>query len=350
MNMEVVEPIINFQKIKYDKFSELLHSENITKGNRFNIFINVETILDYFYKEQIIAAMNSLKSKENIILVSEFINLIAHYRHYFYSRYGARSRFFIYHLNRKVTNSKSDYMSDLLIKYDIENVKSGTMNDIMITNMKLVENICFYLPKIYFVNSNGVEPSLIPYYILTNYCKKEDYNLIISRDYYDYQLTDFKNTFMLTASGKRSKIYNKKNVLEKKIKGFEEKYPELKSRHIPYIISLCGLKNRNIERVDKFTFSKACKLLHSIHKDILNSKDDRLIQLAIEDKIEDSKLFRYNLNLSLLSRMYDNLNYVDNELITKNLIDLKDINTLRNLNAMYFVNNNIHLEELFEGI
>ena len=48
--------------------------------------------------------------------------------------------------------------------------------------------------------------------------------------------------------------------------------------------------------------------------------------------------------------MYDNLNYVDNELITKNLIDLKDINTLRNLNAMYFVNNNIHLEELFEGI
>lgn len=344
VNKEVIEPIINFQKIRYEKLNELLSGKNIKHRKRFNIFINMETILDYFYREDIISGMNSLKSKENIILVAEFMNLISHYRHYFWSRYGSKTRFFMYHLNKKVTKSKEGYMSDRLNRYSNDNIHTGMMNDIFKSNINMIENICMYIPKVYFIKSNGLEPSLIPYYIIDKYSKDNDYNIVISRDYYDYQITDFNNTYMLTAAGGRSKIYDNNDAIDKKVDGAKRDYG-LISWHIPFILALTGDKKRNIERVDKITPKKACKLISKCDKFNFTG-----LQYELNKLVDDKELFNYNLSLTCLDYQNKNINRIDEELICKNLIDMYDTNTLVDLNSIYFTNNNIHLEELFEGV
>lgn len=347
INNEVIEPIINFQKIRYEKLSELLNEKNIKTKRRFNIFINMETILDYFYKEQIVAAINSLRSRENIILVPEFLNLIAHYRHYFWTRYQAKTRFFIYHLNKKVTKSKNKYMSDILNRYSIENIHNGMMNDIFKSNIRMISSICNYIPKVYFIQSNGIEPSLIPYYLINKYSKEKDYNIIISRDYYDYQLTEFNNTFMLTAAGMRSKIYDSTDAINKKVKHSHETFG-LIPWHIPFILALTGDKTRNIDRVDKITPKKACKLIGNVNQNCRYNHDS--LQYELNKLIDDKELFNYNLSLTSLDYQNKNITKVDEELIHIDILDMCDINTLIDLNSIYFTNNNIHLEELFEGI
>ena len=347
INKEVIEPIINFQKIRYVKLSELLDDKGFKIRRRFNVFINMETILDYFYKEDIIAAMNSLKSRENIILVPEFLNLIAHYRHYFATRYQAKSRFFIYHINKGVTRAKHNYMSKILNKYSKDNIHTGMMNEIFRSNINMISNICKYIPKVYFIQSDGLEPSIIPYYIIDKYSKEKDYNIIISRDYYDYQLTNFNNSFMLTAAGNRSKIYNNHDAINKKVRNSHEEYG-LTAWHIPFIIALIGDKDRNIERVDKITPKKACKLIGSISKN--NRYEHSSLQYEINKLIDTKDLFNYNLRITSLDYQNKNINKIDEELICKDLVDMYDINALIELNSVYFTNNNIHLEELFEGV
>ena len=63
--LEVIQPIINWHKIKYKTFSKLIMNSRM-EGNKVNMFINLDSILNLFYTDKLIPAVHSLKHLENI--------------------------------------------------------------------------------------------------------------------------------------------------------------------------------------------------------------------------------------------------------------------------------------------
>lgn len=348
--MEVIEPILNYQKVSYEKLKELINVELI-KDKIINIYVNMNSVINYFYAPATIDAMNSLRKLENVLFVPEFINLLAHYRHYFYSRFGCSTRFFIYYMNKEVVG-KDDYCTDMLDRMSIDNIKTGMMNDILISNMNMIETMCKYLQNIYFIKSDGIEPSLIPYHIIKKLSKREnECNIVMTHDYYDYQLLNLEKTIILSAAGNRSKVYTRDNIYYKKMKNIKyEMNNALSPELFTLIMSLTGYNKRNIDKLDKYGFSKCIKTIDNLlENNLMNNRYNSSIQeLAILFNVDYDKLLD-NFNKCDLKLNHKLMNSIDENIITRNLINLQDNDTIMYINSNYFPYNNIKLVELEEG-
>lgn len=351
--LEVIEPILNFQKVRYTKLNELIPLE-YARGKRVNIYINLNSILNYFYSENIISSMNSLQGSEYLIFVPEFINLMAHYRHYFWSKFGTRTRFFIYYLNEPVKKAKhinKKYCKKYIDRLDSLDIKTGVMNDILKTIFKMIDRIILYVPECYFLNSSGNDLSVIPYYIIKrlNKVKNHQAHIVLTHDYYDYQMLNLKDTMILSPAGNKSKSYFLKNIYDKKKKNCKyELENDINPELFSLLLSISGYKDRNIEKIQGF--AKTIKKLDSlISTGILENEYTTDIKNVSELLNIDYDTLYNNFLLTDLRVQEKSLTKANKQFIGNKLINLRDNTTLMNLNSDYFQFNNLQLIELCEG-
>ena len=354
--LEVIEPIINYMKVKYDKLEELILSSSM-EGDSINIFINIDKILDLFYNDRILSAVYSLKSLEDIILTAELINLIAHYRHFFWKKFRAKSNFYLYHYNKKVklaTYYNKDYLKDVSNKRDLKHPKYGELNSLINDNLKLVDLISLYVKNAYYIESNGLEPSIIPYYIIKNKTKQSEANIILTSDKVEYQLANIKNTFILNCRGSKTKLISKKEIYDSYYKNIKYRPNNtISSKLYPVILSLIGYKKRNIDKVKGYSFVKSIKMIDKLidNKIIKNKELKRLDYNIFKEYLSEEQFKQFELNFKYLNfkQIEQNLNVLDKILIDNKLEDRYDNIAIMDINADYFPNNNIKLIELCEG-
>lgn len=350
-NLEVIEPIINFRKTKYDKLSELIANSSMS-GSKLNMFINLDTVLDKFYAPDILSAFKSLKGKELIIITSELFNLVAHYRNFFWTRYKVKTTFYIYYLNRKVKLAgHKHYMESKLERKDLNHIDFGAVNYVFEKNMDLISSISKYIKNCYFIPSNGLEPSVIPYYIIKKYSKDEECNLIMTSDKSEYNLTNLNNTFILRATGKNSKILSKDDIYNYKFKNIKYK-PNIKisTKLYPLILAMSGYKDRNINAVSGFV--QSCKIIESAINDYTISNSYVVDPTVLYEYLSDDKLETFVKNYQCLDteRHYRLMKKVDQLKIENNILDRYDNGAIVHLNSKYFETNNIQLIELCKGV
>lgn len=350
--LEVVEPVINFRKVKYDLLGDLIRQSGMT-GGKLNMFINLDTILDKFYSNDTMSAFKSLKGKELIILTSEIFNLIAHYRNYFWTRHRVSTSFYIYNLNMPVMNCKNDeYLSSKLNRKQTEHINFGVVNYVFNKNMELISGISKYIKQCYYIPSNGLEPSLIPYYIINKYSNNNDVcNLILTSDKSEYSLMSLENTFILKASGKNSTILSKDNIYDYKFKNIKYRPKiELSDELYPLILSMSGYKDRNINGV--YGFTKAYKIVESAVKDSTINNSYLPNPKVLRQYIDDNDLEQIVENYKCIDvrRHHRLMNDVDEIRIENKIIDRYDNGALIHLNSKYFETNNIQLVELSKGV
>lgn len=349
--LKVVEPIMNYQKVNYQKMRELI-DDSFIKGNEINMYINMNSILEYFYTPSNIDAMNSLSKFENILIVPEFINIMAHYRHYFFSRFGVKTRFFVYYLNKPVKYRDENYCKKLLEKQDTTLVRTGLMNDIIKTNISMINTICRYLKDIYFIESNGIDHSLIPYFIMKRLNKKEKQrHIVMTHDYFDYQLLNIKNSIILSAAGSKSRIYTKEQIYDKKLSKL--KYVmmnDMSPKLFSLILSLSGDKGRDIVKLN-YGFGKAIKKIDQLLDSglILNDYNYDMENLSELFDVDKDSLYD-NMKICDLRLNYRTMDERYKELIKSKLINLQANNIIMYYNQKYFKYNNIQLIELEEGV
>lgn len=356
--LEVIQPIINWHKIKYKTFSKLIMNSRM-EGNKVNMFINLDSILNLFYTDKLIPAVHSLKHLENIVLTAEVINIIAHYRHFFWKSFnGVPTRFFIYSCNKVPKFSKKineNYMSTYIKKIDEDNIRYGEVNKIINVNKELLNLISLYVQDAYFIESNGLEPSLIPYKLINKYgTDKNICNIIMTNDKYEYQLTNLKNTFIIRPRGDKSKIIGKEDIYNHKFKDIKYRPGNIISpRFYPFVLAMDGYKKRNIEKVKGYSFVKTMKLIETMIFD-KRIKNDKISN-------PDTYLFKDYLNDNQIETLLNNLKCTDlgylDKVIDDKLFDSKiklinryDNKAIMELNSEYFPNNNIQLIELCEGV
>ncbi|MEI2420731.1 hypothetical protein V6O07_10695, partial [Arthrospira platensis SPKY2] len=247
----ILEPLINTHKIKYSIMDDLVKKMEIKKETEnINVYINLDSIFSQFYRDDIVDAIKSLNSDENVTLCSEIANIAAHYRRYFWTRHNLRTTFYFYYMNKKPKYNRSlypEYADSLIEKKSKKNTRFTSVNSFINQNLKLFTILSLYIPQVYFILSDGLEPALIPFHFIKK-SEDNDINLLLTKDEYEFQLVSRKNTYLLRMKYDKSDIIDRNNLFDYLLK--KNKYEPLHhidGKYFENILPMISCKSRSVK-------------------------------------------------------------------------------------------------------
>lgn len=359
----MIEPILNLYKIRYEELKPLL---KFNDGKYLNIFINLNSILNSFYNSKISApTLRELNGKDTLIFSSGIINIIAHYRHFFWKHYKVPTTFYIYYNNGiiPIKNKKynPEYMKNQYIQRSEINPEFGQMNELFNDNIKLIKIIIDYIYDAYFIDNNNINNNIdigiMIYKIIKDTDTEDRLNLILTRDKYDFQFLRYKpnkigliymtpkNQEWLTASGALEKIIKIDNLIH-------EKY----INYIGLLYAIGGLSSRSVNGIKGIGIKKAFKMIQGYwdRKDFFTPTVSEFIieQILTENNLRESvdyviqqyKSIDIEFGINYLLSGGDNFYLSEN--IYKNRYDNESIIAL---NDKYYKKSPINLIYLTEG-
>src|SRR5699024_7686601 len=105
------------------------------------------------------------------MVASEIINMVGHYRHFFYSRLNMYTNVIFHYSDQHdsfreslLDNYREDFYSKRL---DQNHPTFNIMNGIIQRNVRLIKLFCEYVPHAYFINSGPIDSSLVPHLFLS---------------------------------------------------------------------------------------------------------------------------------------------------------------------------------------
>ena len=106
--MTTLEMALHSTKIKYDYLNSalntLIHTDRLLKDkDTINVFIDLTVVLKKLYQEE----LSGLSLIDRYMIISEIINIAAHYRHYCASRLKKYSNIIMYYTTKEAEYCKS---------------------------------------------------------------------------------------------------------------------------------------------------------------------------------------------------------------------------------------------------
>lgn len=349
--VSIIPTLINYRKIKYDMLFSLLKHAGV-RGKHINYYIDLDTILDPFYSDSVISAVNSVREKEYISLSAEIINLVAHYRHFTASRLGVTSSFYFFSQNDFVRGANDNYKSKLMKRKMINHPKFLGTNFMIAANVKILTMISLYIPDCYFIPSGKLESAVIPYYMINNH---NDYaaNFILSDNKNFYQLcSDIDRVYVLRAIGAKSKLIAEKDVINTITNAYKNKpFNKLDASFYLAFLSLNGYKELGIQKIDNLTPKKILfDLDEKISNGLIKNEYVKSPHNIYNNDLDNEEGFIENYRTLDIRRQFRKLSKADILSIEQHLINRFDSAGLIKLNDMYFEGNNMQLQELLEGV
>lgn len=249
-----VDKTIMSNYVKYDRLKSLI--DQFYQGSNaeiLNIYIDLFPIIKSIYR---------LNSKcmftDKLSIASCIVNMCAHYRQFFKTRYGVSTNIFlIYSLS---TGESNRLFYNKFNKEFITDNRTDNLNGILNDNMVILAEIVQYLPNIMMRASDSVEANILIYDTIL---KEKTFgntnpNLVITKDIYTMQLLEMGEDIKILRPYKRegkdeSIIIDSSNWIECLIYLRKVKLnitPEIKyidSGLFGFVLSLTRLPERNIE-------------------------------------------------------------------------------------------------------
>ena len=349
----------NIMKMKYSEIDKAISYSNfLNQGDKLNLFINFETILKNLSSTMDIDKKIILNEKEfAVIMVSDILNLAAHYRRFFVEN-GTPTRVFIYMTDYSTEEYQQfaynqDYRSYFQMKYNC-NPKYLDMKRIMEEQIiPMVKKIVDFIPNVYFITTKNIENSLVPYII-----SKEDStykNIIVTGDVVDTQY-GFDNGF-LCFYFKRSQLYSSitytlrgflREIIKKQKDDYQMEINYYSNKYF-YILLLCclGEKYRSIEPIYKVGSSTLMKFINDgLNENKITPKTSSIELLQTIFGMDIQREVYNNFNCLNLELMYELLSEEDKFSITSQMTDKSDNNSLISLNRTMFTEHPLMLQEL----
>lgn len=344
--MSNIEKILHSRKLNYKdlkKISDPLFNDN--KCETVNLFIDVFDIFKPLYSPNIIDDFSTLRVRGRIMIIIEMINIIAHYRHFFASRYKKYTTVIFYYSTKKDLYLKSlnnDYKKNFYNKrIEGENPEYNVINKVFQDCINVIREYCYYIPHAYFIDSMGMEPRLVPYAILKEEVDlkgrifKEDFNIIMSNDDLSLlNMINLENCVVFRNNGKKESKYITKDDIIKEICGVDDNQMPLKPL-VNLLYGISGYKKNDIKNIKGYSYKKAYK---RINKEFLKEKN--LYKCHTIEEIKnlfedlDAELIYNNIkqiNFSMYPYTESKLNCISNQ-----IIDTPDRDYLYKVNLDYF--------------
>lgn len=280
-----VDNIIRINFTKYDRLAEEVNrafaDTEYATSSTINLYIDMYPMIHSMYSTRY-----EVKIDDYLAIVSNIINMCAHYREYFKRYLGVYAKIFIVagsncnELNRKLV---LDYNKEMYMKSN--NVLMDNINKMLETNLDLLNILCPYLPDIHFIKTNFETSVCINYIIQREKVANGDTSpsIIISRDPYALQLVSCNNDVSLLRP-KKSKEYGDQSCMigpidgNNKIKNeiFWQFFSSLRSIsqcnfdiapcNLSLLMALSKLDERNIKSV--FNIKSARKYIYNCIGDL----------------------------------------------------------------------------------
>lgn len=349
----------NILKMRYKDYDESLSSKRFLQINdKINVFINLETVFKHLSMINELEKKLILQRDFEILLTSNILNLVAHYKRFFVSN-GLDTNIYIYHTDFESTTFKQckyneDYRTYYLVKYN-DNPKFVYLTDHLKNSiLPEVRTYCEFIPKVYYISSKNIEGSLVPYIISKEDEKRK--NLIIGGEYFDTQysfIPNFINHYIHKCPGYNSVSSSLPEYLKEITKKPEEELGNMIKIYNNYgmycsLLSVLGDRSRSIDGLA----GVGPKILEKSIESGINRKE---IQLSTTNPNMIGKIFHdseveeefiNNYYCCSIIDMYNELTDSEKLSIFNQRRDRYDMNSLIALNKTRFCNYPLILEAL----
>lgn len=332
--------IFNMYKVRYAEIGDMLG--DLPKGS-VQIFINLEPVLRRLHQVEVDKYLKTNKDKKLYEMISNILNLAAHYRKYF-TKIGRSTEIVLYMSspNAKFINGQiiEDYRSNNYLKlFDPRTVYGRFLKDVI----PLVELMVNYIEGLYFIHSDTLEPSLIPMVVKNDMPNK----IMITTDRYDYQYVNQDFTIIRPKKSGSSYAVNKHNIIDRmKLEDKILSDKMVNPNFIPLILSFLGDTVRGLPKIKGVGLHRIINIINDgIEKGFIteNTTNLTLMETLLNDDIKD--VIRNNFIVTDLKLQYDNIGKSTLLLINEKKVDRFDNDSLRKLNN-YFIESPVMLNEL----
>ena len=349
-----VEQLITSSYIKYNKLFELITtSYQGSSCEEINLFIDLNSVLKQLYSGDIW----TYKAIDQFEMASCIINMCGHYRSFFLNSLGVSTNIFlIYGLNCPSINNS--YVNGYNSKFLNDYIKKPDITNSIDKNLQLLNLICPYLPRIYFFNIGNCEVSSMIDYIIHHIYNPQIENIVISKDPLMLQLIPEHNIRVLRPLKRKgsddSFIVDSSNLWIKFITDYRKnKLPNIfiSNTFFQNVLCMTSIPERNMFSI--FNINKVFKIIdEAIKQNFLNP-----IQLYTQSGLNTALLaMGIDCNPTELEMRFKAINthYQSSFIITiekpefkqLRLIDLEDVQSLKEIISKYFDRYPIDLDRL----
>ncbi len=233
--------VFNNITVKYDYLDEVL-KPYLDDDIAFNSNVNMYIDLREFVKKTVIDMAIERISKA--MMITNIVNIIAHYRHYFAKYIKYTSFAFVYSLDILEATCEYDMMMD-----------SHERKDDILECIKLAGDIINKIPSATFIDTSAFGEFLVVRRGV-ELSASNDFNIILSTDRVFCQLMN-SNTVILTPAGYNTKLISSKNVFSRFVDEDEDTYKPFSSKLISLLMSMIGAKSLGIKNIPKIGAKKA---------------------------------------------------------------------------------------------
>lgn len=356
----MLQPYFNLYKIKYEIMTNLLRSTkkvDISSDDIINVYINMEPLLIKLSNPYNIDYIKTNSKNVVFEFISNTINLAAHYR-WFFTKHKLVSRIYLCFPSFQSISFKNeaynkDYRKFYKFKF-LENINMEPFKNMVIDSIKYIKLITEYLQGIYFINSNEIEPSVIPYIIDKNHVGN-NVNFLVTNLLYDFQYVNYGFNIMVPKKDD-SVILNSYNVMDYIIDVYNciGEYT-IESELLPFILSIVGDQYRNIYNIKRIQMKSikgmqmksAIKMVQkALDEGIITNKftNIHMFSQAIVSTAREQLISNYYL--TDIKTQFNRLNKKDIFNIQSQIIDKLDNVSLKRINDKYFTEYPLMLVEV----
>lgn len=341
-----------------DKFIYPIARTNTIKS--VNFFINLDDVFHSFHNPLVNNAFQVAGRDAGIQLVSNIINLIAHYRFWAVKHNLSVKVFAVF------TSTLRSFKNNIYIpKYRqhfkdtnaIEYTSCYFVNNAIQEAIPILPIIAKYTPGIYIIDSKYLEPSMIPLYIADE-LSTADWNLLISRDTYDLQYSYRQKWSMLSPRKDFTAIIDREGIWNY-IARRENVYKDgdLENRNLLYPFELfilakaiVGDRFRSIPRLRKIGWKTLFKYLDQVIEENPGASiwtlKIKLIELVKGNGKVSNETMNCNLSSINVDMQKDSMLEIDKTLINSQIIDIPDYDNLQEINRTKFMRFPLNLKFL----
>ena len=344
--------------VKYTRLEYLSNSLLLlfNKYNFIDIYIDIFSLLKKLYNTDIY-------TNKALGITSCIMNLAAHLRGFYRSRYNKHSRIFIIYSDEEYDYQRQFY--PLYGKNEYKNtINYAKNNKLILSQLELVKILCGYIYDIYFISKHNIF-TLVAYDLIMKNIKDNTLSILISESKYPFIVTSLIqnhsvfNIRPLKIKGEdQSQLIDPESIYRTYYSKINQndtdliyKLNSINPALLSVIWSLNGCNNINVSALTNIK-----RTVNMIYDGINNLKiinnynpDPIMIYNGLTNVHNVIDLDSFILRFKAIDLLYQYHIYINSPEILDNtwFINLQDPNTVRDINNKYFKDNPLDLENLY---
>lgn len=255
--------ILNEAKPKYEKLNELFENYllDIRLRNQVNVIIDLKEILKKFFRPDV----NIENVSQHLLIeevASDIINVLGHYRNYFYksAKYTTFYVLYSFDMCEELIKEFPEYKKEYYEKYFN---KTNPQTTIAKKAAQIVERVVERTPNAYFIETSRYDEFIYAKHIVESIVKDNELTVILSNDTIFYQLLK-NNIVLLNLKGIKSELVTADNALSVLSKKDDI---DFSINLLPLVLSIAGSKKHSITNVPGFAINKAITFVSKLVAD-----------------------------------------------------------------------------------